>query len=105
MKGSAKVHPGFKIVKPTTSASDHTMVQRVRIDAAGRVVIPVEMRKALDIHDGQDLTVSLESGAIKLRTRALTHARIRAIARAHRKDPGSMVDRFLAERRADAASE
>ena len=90
---------------PTTFASDNTMVQRVRIDAAGRVVIPVEIRRALDIQDGQDLTVSLESGAITLRTLALTHARIRAIARAYRKDPGSVVNRFLAERRAEAASE
>jgi len=90
---------------PTTSASDDAKVQRVRIDPAGRVVIPVEMRRALDIHDGQDLAVSLESDGIKLRTLAMTRERIRAIARAHRKDRGSVVDRFLAERRAEAASE
>lgn len=81
------------------------MVQRVRIDAAGRVVIPVKMRRALDIHDRQDLTVSLESDGITLRTLAQTRARVRAIARAYRKDPGSVVDRFLVERRAEAASE
>jgi len=47
--------------------------QRVRIDGAGRVVIPVDVRKAL--------------------------------ARAHRKDAGSVVDAFLTARRAEAASE
>ncbi len=93
---------------PTRSASarhDNAKTRRVRIDPAGRVVIPVEMRKALGIHDGQDLTVSLEKDGITLRTLALTRARIRAIARAHRKDHGSVVDEFLAERRAEAASE
>lgn len=84
---------------------DRANTQRVRIDAAGRIVVPVEMRRALGIRDGQDLTVSLEEDGITLRTLALARARVRAIARAHRKGHGSVVDEFLAERRAEAASE
>ncbi len=93
---------------PTTSASprpDHAKTQRVRIDPAGRVVIPVEMRRALGIHDGQDLTVSLENDRITLRTLALARARVRAIARARREGHGSVVDEFLAERRAEASGD
>ena len=96
------------MVNPTASASprpDNAKTQRVRIDPVGRVVIPVEMRRALGIHDGQDLTVSLEKDGITLRTLALARARVRAIARAHRKGHGSVVDEFLAERRAEAAGD
>ena len=49
---------------------DKVATQRIRIDAAGRIVIPVEMRRALGIQDGQDLTVSLEEDGITLRTLA-----------------------------------
>lgn len=90
---------------PGISQPAKTTAQRVRIDPAGRVVIPVEMRRALGIHDGTDLTVSLEKDGITLRTLAMSRARVQAIARAHRKGHGSVVDEFLAERRTEAASE
>ncbi|MYE82443.1 MAG: AbrB/MazE/SpoVT family DNA-binding domain-containing protein [Gammaproteobacteria bacterium] len=90
---------------PANPQPDQTTTQRVRIDAAGRIVIPAEMRRSLGIRDGQDLTVSLEKDGITLRTLALARARVRAIARAHRKGQESVVDEFIAERRAEAAHE
>ena len=79
--------------------------QRVRIDGAGRVVIPVAMRKALGIRDGQNLMVSLEQDGLRLRTLDLTLARVQAIARRRRKGECSVVDAFLAERRSEAATD
>lgn len=79
--------------------------QRVRIDSAGRVVIPVEVRKALGIENGQDLAPSLDADGVTLRTLEHARARVKAIARVHRKEAGSVVDAFLAARRAEAASE
>lgn len=38
-----------------------------RIDDLGRVVIPVEMRRTLDIGDKEALEISVEGGAIQLR--------------------------------------
>lgn len=38
-----------------------------RIDELGRVVIPVEMRRALDIGDREALEISVESDGIMLR--------------------------------------
>ena len=38
-----------------------------RIDDLGRVVIPVEMRRALDIGDREELAISVENSAIVLR--------------------------------------
>ena len=85
-------------------ASEDTS-RRVRIDSAGRVVIPVEVRKALGIESGQDLALSLDVDGVTLRTLEHARARVKAIARAHRKEAGSVVDAFLAARRAEAASE
>ena len=79
--------------------------QRVRIDGAGRIVVPVGMRRALEIRDGEELTISLEDDGIRLRTLDVALARVRAIARRRRQDDGSVVDAFLAERRAEAASD
>ena len=79
--------------------------QRVRIHGAGRVVIPVTMRKALGIREGQELMVSLEQDGLRLRTLDPSLARVQAIARRRRKGKGSVVDAFLAERRAEAATE
>lgn len=79
--------------------------QRVRIDGAGRVVIPVDVRKALGIEKGQELTLSLTEDGLTLCTLELARARVKALARAHRKDDGSVVDAFLAARRAEAAGE
>ena len=79
--------------------------QRVRVDGAGRVVIPVEVRKALGIEKGQELTLSLTDDGLTLRTLERARARVKALARAHRKDARSVVDAFLAARRAEAAGE
>ena len=79
--------------------------QRVRIDGAGRIVVPVDMRRALEIRDGQELTISLDDDGIRLRTLDVSLARVRAIARHRRKGEGSVVDAFLAERRAEAATD
>lgn len=38
-----------------------------RIDDLGRVVIPVEMRRALDIGDKEEMAISVENSAIVLR--------------------------------------
>ena len=77
--------------------------RRVRIDGAGRIVVPADMRRALEIRDGEELTVSLEDDGIRLRTLDAGLARVRAIARRRRQGKGSVVDEFLAERRAEAA--
>ena len=84
-------------------ATAGVLSQRVRIDGAGRIVVPVDMRRALEIRDGEELTVSLDDEGIRLRTLDAGLARVRAIARRRRRGEGSVVDAFLAERRAEAA--
>lgn len=79
--------------------------QRVRIDGAGRFVIPIEMRRALGIEKGQEMTLSLTEDGLTLCTLERARARVKALARAHRKDDGSVVDAFVAARRSAAAGE
>ena len=82
-----------------------SLAQRVRIDRAGRVVVPAGLRKALGIHDEQELTISLDDGFIRLQTIDAALERVRAIARRRRKASTSVVDEFIAERRAEAAKD
>lgn len=79
--------------------------QRVRIDQAGRVVVPAPIRKALGISDGQVLHISLDDGFIRLQTVEAGLERIRAIARRRGRSSERVVDEFIAERRAESAKE
>ena len=91
--------------RPTTAKPTRLAPQRVRIDGAGRIVVPADMRRALEIRDGEELTISLEDDGLRLRTLAVALARVQAIARRRRRDEGSVVDAFLAERHAEAAGD
>ena len=82
-----------------------SLSQRVRVDGAGRVVVPAAIRKALGIHSGQNLAISLDGDYIRLQTIDAALERVRAIARHKRKSALSVVDEFIAERRKEAAEE
>ena len=83
-----------------------SLTQRVRIDRAGRVIVPAGIRKALDIHDGQDLTISLDDGFIRLQTIDAALERVWAVAKRRRRRKGAgVVDEFIAARRAEAAKD
>ena len=88
-----------------SSQFKRTFGQGVRIDEAGRVVVPAPIRKALGIRGKQMLHISLDDGFIRLQTVEAGLERIRAIARSKGKSSKSVVDDFIAERRAEAAKE
>lgn len=88
---------------PNASGSgERPFAQRVRMDRAGRVVVPAGIRKALRIRDGQDLIISLDDKCIRLQTLDAALERVRGIARSKRKRGGGLIDAFIAERRAEA---
>ena len=84
------------------ASAKHRLVQRVRMDRAGRVLVPASFRKALDMHTGQELTLSLQEGAIRLQTIDAALEKIWSIAKRRRTSQGGVVDDFIAERRAEA---
>ena len=87
------------------SHARRTFSQGVRIDPAGRVVVPAPIRKALGIKDRQMLHISLDDGFIRLQTVEAGLERIWAIAQGMDNSGKSVVDEFIAERRTEAANE
>ena len=69
------------------------------------MVIPATIRRTLGIRSGQALMVGLDGTTIRLRTVDAAIDRAQAIARRRRKDPASVVDKFIAERREEATRE
>lgn len=80
------------------------MPQKVRLDKAGRLVVPVAIRKALGIRDEAVLIIQVENGSIKLQTIRSALEQVRVIA-ARYPNKASAVDELIAERRTEAAKE
>ena len=67
--------------------------------------MPAGFRKALGIRNGEELLMSLDEGFVRLQTIDVALERVREIARRRRKGRASVVDDFIAERRAEASRE
>lgn len=74
----------------------------VRVGPKGRIVLPIEARRALGIQEGDELVVVLEDDGMHLMTR---EAAIRSLRGMLGKGEGSLVDELLAERRAEVERE
>lgn len=70
-----------------------------KIDSAGRLLLPAEIRKELGVEPGMDLLLTCADGIVRLETRAHALARARRLARRLARPGTSVVDEFLAERR------
>ncbi len=82
-------------------------MQSTKVSEGGRVVVPAEIRKALNIKDGDTVLWELREGEARLTTRQARLRRAQELVSKHCPvAPGaSVVDQFLAERRAEAARE
>lgn len=82
------------------------MIQ-LTVTQGGRIVIPAKIRKALDWKDGDKLECKLEGDALMLMTRSQKLQRAkRNLQKYFKPDPDrSIVDEFIAERRAEQAKE
>lgn len=75
----------------------------VRVDAAGRMVIPRDLRDALGIPEGGELRLTLQDGELRATTRLAALRRIQAELRALPRPAAPASDALIAERRAEAA--
>ena len=78
---------------------------KARVDKQGRLVIPVEVRRELNIGPGEPVTVWSERGELRMVTLKQAVENIQAIAAKLKKPGESVVDEFLRERREEAARE
>lgn len=79
----------------------------VVVNRDGRILIPAQVRRDLNLTAGSTLLLSVEDGRVVMESREQLIARIRReIAEAWQGDPDtSAADELIAERRAEAAAE
>lgn len=84
-----------------------TAPARLRIDSAGRIVIPAEMRAAMLVKPGDTVTARVEDGEFRIVSPEAALRRVQAFARKWRaENPGlSVVDELIAGRREEARQE
>lgn len=78
---------------------------RVQIGAAGRIVIPAEVRNAMNVNDGDTLSARVEDGVLILMSPETAIRKAQELVRRHIPEGISLVDELIAERRAEAARE
>lgn len=78
---------------------------RATMGAGGRVVIPAAVREELGLAEGEPLVLTVDDGTVRIETYARSVERIRAQVRAMIPPTGDRVDRFLADKRVEAARE
>jgi AbrB family looped-hinge helix DNA binding protein len=76
-----------------------------KIAEGGRLVIPVELRRALGLEIGDEVIVRLKDNELRILTRAEAVKRAKEKVRRHVKGDRSLVDELSAERRAEAKHE
>jgi AbrB family looped-hinge helix DNA binding protein len=76
----------------------------VRLGRQGRLVVPAELRRSLDLHEGSELTISTDGRRLIMEPRAEVLRRVRGrFARVPANV--SLTDELLAERREEARRE
>lgn len=78
---------------------------RVRVDSAGRVVIPAEVRQHLGIESGQELILCEEPQGIRLQTFRQAVKAVQEAFAPYRVPGVSVVDELIREREAEARRE
>ena len=84
-----------------------TKVTWTKVDQQGRIIIPAEIRKKAGIEVGKPIALVLEDDELSLMTVSQGIRRTQALAARYiKREPGrSLVDEFIAEKRAEAARE
>jgi AbrB family looped-hinge helix DNA binding protein len=78
---------------------------RVRVDSAGRVVVPSELRQQFGIEPGCDLFISADVHGLHLQTFAQALRAAQEALAPYRVAGASVVDELIRERRAEAKQE
>jgi AbrB family looped-hinge helix DNA binding protein len=78
---------------------------RLKIDSAGRIVIPAEMRAAMRVKPGDAVTAEVIEGVFRIVSPHVALKRAQATARKVIPPGVSLVDELIAERREEARRE
>jgi bifunctional DNA-binding transcriptional regulator/antitoxin component of YhaV-PrlF toxin-antitoxin module len=80
---------------------------RLKIDNAGRILIPADMRAAMMVTPGDTVTAEVIDGEFRILSPDVALKRVQAFAKEFKaKNPGAdVVEELIAERRAEARKE
>ncbi len=78
---------------------------RSKITGGGRVVIPAEYRRALGLHDGDEVVLRLIDGEVRIISVREAIRRAQEIVRQYVPRGRSLADELIAERRQEARRE
>ena len=84
---------------------DAALTATLRLGPGGRVVIPANMREAMGLKQGDALVAKLSGGELTLVTLMGLVRELQTITNKHVPEGVSVVDEFIADRRAEAARE
>lgn len=92
-------------VTTTKTQTKKPLKARTRVGAAGRIVIPAEIRRELGMEEGEPVVMRVEDGELRIWTIDEGIRRAQAIASKY-VVPGRLIsDELIAERRAEVARE
>jgi len=75
----------------------------LQVGADGRVLIPQDVREAMDIGKDRTLVGRLENGVLRLMSPRMALRHLRELVRENDRGQGSAVDELIAERRSEVA--
>lgn len=81
-------------------AEAYTAPRRLKVGPDGRILIPADLRREAGIEPGATVLAEIKDGALEITTFALRVKRVQAIFAPLRQEGVSIVDEFIAERRA-----
>ena len=77
----------------------------VKLGKSGRLVLPVQFRRALGVEPGDELILALDKGELRIFTRGEAIRRAQRLVRRYIPSDRSLVDELIHERRAESARE
>lgn len=92
-------------VPPPEVLPDGTIRYFLKLGAKGRLLLPAEMRAALDLQEGELVTAWLKDGEVRLHSHLHGLRKVRDEARALAQNTEYASDELIAERRAEALKE
>jgi AbrB family looped-hinge helix DNA binding protein len=81
------------------------LTARTRIGAGGRIVIPHEIRSALDVREGDDLLLEVDEQGLHVRSVRHSVQRAQQMVAKYVKSGRSLTNELIEERRGEAARE
>lgn len=93
--------PGYRSSAPGGTRHDADR-RLLKIGPGGRVVIPAEFRKAMEIAEGDTVVAFLEDGELKLISTPVAVRKAQAYMRQLVPEGVSLVDELIADRRREA---